>query len=240
MEPTTTPEAKPQSKTSMGIPQAIIVAAVIIGVALVIAFGGKGGAPTAVKSDTDTVTPTGEISFNPSDPNEHVLGSRDADVYLIEYSDIDCPFCRRFHPVLHEALSDYNGKVSWVYREFPLGSLHPDAPEKALAVECAAKLGGNDVFWKYLDTLFTTDVSVAQLSTVAAQTGIDKTAFETCYSDPATQKLVDEDVASGRALGATGTPYTIVFSPKTGKSDVIQGAAEIEQVKQIIDGVLAK
>jgi protein-disulfide isomerase len=79
---------------------------------------------------------------------DHVLGDRNAAVTIVEYSDIDCPFCKRLHPTL-QALVD-EGKIAWVYRQSPIPQLHPDAYNKAITAECIAKLGDNNAFWTYL------------------------------------------------------------------------------------------
>ena len=68
---------------------------------------------------------------------------------IIEYSDIDCPFCKRLHPTLDSLVNE--GKIVWVYRHSPIPQLHPDAYNKAITAECIAEVGGIDAFWKYLD-----------------------------------------------------------------------------------------
>ena len=82
-----------------------------------------------------------------------LYGDKNAPLTVIEYSDIDCPFCKRFHTTMQQVVSDYKGQVNWVYRHFPLISLHPDAQLKANATECVGEQGGNDKFWQYLDKL---------------------------------------------------------------------------------------
>lgn len=84
--------------------------------------------------------------------DDHILGSITAPVRIIEYSDLDCPFCKQIHPELH-AVVDNNPNVAWVYRHHPLDSLHPQAREKAEASECVAELKGNDAFWGFIDSL---------------------------------------------------------------------------------------
>lgn len=82
-----------------------------------------------------------------------LFGDKNAPLTIVEYSDIDCPFCKRFHTTMQQVVSDYKGQVNWVYRHFPLTSLHPDAMLKANAVECVGAQGGNEKFWQYLDRL---------------------------------------------------------------------------------------
>jgi hypothetical protein len=91
----------------------------------------------------------------PVEQGEHILGNiSTAKVILIEYSDFECPFCARFHPILEKIVSESNGNIAWVYRQFPLVQIHQHALERAIASECIAKLKGNDAFWKYADLLF--------------------------------------------------------------------------------------
>lgn len=90
--------------------------------------------------------------------NDHIVGKKDAEIVLVEFSDTECPFCKRFHDTLHQVMDTYGGdnKVAWVYRHFPLEQLHPKAAKQAEALECAAELGGNEGFWKYTDLLYKT------------------------------------------------------------------------------------
>ena len=85
---------------------------------------------------------------------DHLRGSIDAPVALIEYSDLECPFCKRFHPTVQEALRQYGDQMAWAYRHFPLESIHTSARPLAEGSECAAQLGGNDKFWEYVDYVF--------------------------------------------------------------------------------------
>ncbi len=84
--------------------------------------------------------------------NDWVLGDKDAEITIIEFSDLDCPYCKRFHGTMHQVINEYDN-VNWVYRHFPLPSLHPDATRKAEASECAGDLGGNDKFWEFIDII---------------------------------------------------------------------------------------
>lgn len=98
---------------------------------------------------------------NPSAPDvpalsdsDHIRGLADAPVVLIEYSDLECPFCQRFHPVVSQALTKYGNQLAWAYRHLPLESIHPSARPLAEGSECAAQMGGNEKFWEFVDYVF--------------------------------------------------------------------------------------
>ncbi|GIW69411.1 MAG: hypothetical protein KatS3mg101_0158 [Patescibacteria group bacterium] len=86
---------------------------------------------------------------------DYFRGEKTARVQLFEYSDYDCPFCKRVHPTLKSLLENNPGEVVWIYRQFPLTQLHPEARIKSEAALCAGKVGGNDAFWAYSDALLT-------------------------------------------------------------------------------------
>ncbi len=211
---------------------AIIVAGVLIAIAIFITNSPK--APTEEALDTKST-----LSFNLKDPNEHVLGSANAKVVMIEYSDIDCPFCRKFHPVMEQIVAEYDGDVAWVYRHFPLEGLHPDAFTKAKATECIAQALGNDAFWKYMDVLIKNEVAVSMLDDEAVKIGMTADAFNTCMDGTASDEAVQADIQSGISIGTTGTPNTILINSK-GEQEIIKGAADYASVKAKIDLLLVK
>ena len=96
----------------------------------------------------------------PVSDKDHLLGNPSAPVKIVEYSDLDCPFCKTFHATLQQIMEDYGkqGKVAWVYRHFPLAQLHPDAPRKAEATECATELGGQQAFWALTDQIMSAGI----------------------------------------------------------------------------------
>lgn len=83
---------------------------------------------------------------------DHWLGPKNAEVVIVEYSDIDCPFCKRAKPIVDQLLKDNPG-YAFVYRHFPLEQLHPFAAYKSQATECVAINDGSDAFWKFLDVI---------------------------------------------------------------------------------------
>ena len=102
-----------------------------------------------VNSGTLTNTYKGEIKGY--EEGDHIIGSPDAQILIIEYSDLECPYCKKFGETMKEIVSGSNGNVAWIYRHWVV---HQTALPKASASECVAKLKGNDAFWKYIDLVF--------------------------------------------------------------------------------------
>ncbi|MEI7688559.1 MAG: thioredoxin domain-containing protein [Candidatus Nomurabacteria bacterium] len=102
-----------------------------------------------VKSGKVTSEYKGDVAV--SETGDHVLGSSNATVKIIEYSDLECPYCKMFNSTMKQVVVDSNGSVSWTYRHWPI---HQNSFEKLVAAECVAKLKGNDAFWKYVDLIF--------------------------------------------------------------------------------------
>src|SRR3989344_436551 len=94
------------------------------------------------------------VQIKPVTSDDHIIGSLDAKIIIIEYSDLDCPFCKVFHNTMHQVIEKNGKDVAWVYRHYPIPQLHPNAFKKAEETECAWEQKGNDAFWKYTDKLF--------------------------------------------------------------------------------------
>jgi protein-disulfide isomerase len=110
---------------------------------------------TAGAASPDPNSPTKEqlASMPAITADDYKLGAKNPVITLVEYSDFECPFCARFHPVTKQILEEYGDKVALVYRHYPL-PFHPNAQKAAEASECVAKEKGNDGFWKYADAVF--------------------------------------------------------------------------------------
>lgn len=225
-------------KTNYQIPIAIVIAGIIIAGAIIYSTG-KNDQPADVKEVfSDNVLD----KVKPFSASDHILGNSNAPVKIIEFSDTECPFCKRFHLTMHQAVDEYKGKVAWVYRHFPLDSLHSKARKEAEAVECAAELGGNDKFWAYLDRLFeitpsNNGLDAEQLPEIAVDVGLDKQKFESCLKSGRHAARVEADYQDAIASGGRGTPYSIAIT-SNGEKSVINGAQPFSSVKQIIDAVL--
>lgn len=94
------------------------------------------------------------ITLPPVNRNDHLFTKTGSTITIIEYSDLECPFCKRFHGTMNEVVESFGeDKITWVYRHFPL-NIHPTAPKQAEAVECARELGGNNASKKMISAIF--------------------------------------------------------------------------------------
>ncbi len=231
---------QPQSTIqTLSVPIAIVIAGALIAVSLYF-VGGTGAGPT-----TSTGTPT-EIDVPGVTAEDHILGNPDAEIFIVEYTDFDCPFCKQYHATMKQIIAEYgpSGKVAWVMRNFPLAQLHPNAPKLAEAAECVADLGGNDAYWKFLDEMFAAApvgsfTEPSALPGLAAKVGITTTAFSECYSAGTFKAKVEQEFNDAVASGGQGTPHNIVVT-KNGKTVPIPGAQPYATIKSIIDTVLAE
>lgn len=180
-----------------------------------------------------------------STERDHVYGNPDATVSLIEYSDFECPYCKRFHPTAKELVDASDGEVNWVYRHFPLNFHNPGAQQQAEASECAAELGGNDAFWAYTDAIYERTSSggdgfpQSQLAPLAKELGMDQAAFQECLDSGRHEDRVKEDLAEGVRIGINGTPGNILLNNETGKAVQRAGAQPLGALKQAVEQLTA-
>ena len=174
--------------------------------------------------------------------DDRIRGNKNAKVTLVNYSDFECPFCQRFHPIMTQIMKEYGDKVRWVYRDFPL-SFHANAQKEAEAGWCMNELGGNDAFWKYTDAIYErttangTGFALDKLGPLAAELGVDQTKFQSCLDTGKYTKKVQDQMAKGTEEGVSGTPGTIIIDGK-GETQFINGALPFEQIKPMIDKAL--
>lgn len=227
------------------VPGAIVVAGLIIAGAIFFT-GDKGG--DAVPQPTGVNNKQEVAKVEPVNDSDHVMGDKDAEIIVIEYSDFECPFCARFHPTMERIMSEYGDskKVAWVFRHFPLDQIHQDARPAAEASECVAELGGNDAFWAYSKKLFdaqATALSTENLRSNAEAVGVNGDDFTACVNSGRHAATVEAQYQSGLKLAQSdpsfGTPYSVVLA-KDGRQVVIAGAQPYEKVKQAIDSLLTK
>ncbi len=187
--------------------------------------------------DPSAVQPEPEVNAPKPDKAEHWRGSDDARYVLIEYSDLECPFCKSFHPTAKQFLEENTTDVAWVYRHFPLTQIHPKAQKSAEATECAAEQGGNDAFWNMADAVIEKlpELELSKLPDVASEIGLNGNQLKTCLDSDKYSKKIKEDVDNATKVGVQSTPSNVLFDTKTGKSKTIAGAVPYETLKQTFE-----
>ena len=212
----------------------VLAALLIIGA---FAFFSKNdsGSNAANNQQQPSNLPSQNAKSQVSADNDAFLGDKNAKVTIIEFSDYQCPFCKKFWTeALPGIKKDYidTGKVKLVYRDFPLSSIHPNAEPAAEAVECVREAGkGDAAYFKMHDKIFENQqsLSVDNLKSWAKQLGYN---IDTCLDSGKFKSEVQKDIADGAAAGVQGTPTFFV----NGKALV--GAQPYSAFKQAIDSEL--
>jgi protein-disulfide isomerase len=157
------------------------------------------------------------------------IGPDNAKVTIVEFSDFQCPYCKRFRDDTLDALiKEYGDKIRFVYRDFPLSSLHPEAEKSAEAAECANEQGK---FWEMHDLLYENQATLgdALYKDLADQLKLDTKQFDECLSSGKYADKVAADQKAGESYGVSGTPTFFI----NGWSLV--GAQPITAFETIID-----
>ena len=165
--------------------------------------------------------------------NDPVLGPADAPVTIVEFSDFECPFCSRFAQQTAPALRrQYGDSLRWIFVNYPLRSIHPNAYEAALAGECAAE---QDRFWPFYDALFSGryPLSASGYDDAAREAGLDTRRFETCYENADHAAEVALDMKEGEKFYILGTPTFYVNGKR------MEGAQRPEAFAAVIDSILS-
>jgi protein-disulfide isomerase len=148
----------------------------------------------------------------PFGPEDHVLGPADAAVTLVEYGDYECPHCGRAHGILQGVLAQLGDEVRFVFRNFPLAEVHPDAQSAAEAAESVAAHGGHDAFWTMHDLLFENQDALTEddLLEYAETAGVTPETVAEDLSTGAMTARVRADFKGGVRSGVNGTPTFFV------------------------------
>jgi protein-disulfide isomerase len=232
----------PTHRTNM-VPASIIVAGGLIAAAIILSSNnaavGNGQAAVGVGGEFGNGLSASAENIASIGKDEHIFGNRNAPVAIVEFSDFECPFCSRHHPTLKQIVADFGDEVRWVYRHFPLTSIHSEALGAAIASECIAELGGNDAFWDFTDRIFANQRSMnsALYAQIAADVGIDAKTFTSCLESEKMLEAVITDGEDATLSGGTGTPYTVVIN-KAGETFPFSGALPYENVRTVIEQAL--
>jgi protein-disulfide isomerase len=159
-------------------------------------------------------------------------GPAEAPVTIVEFSDFQCPFCKRIQPVIQELRQRYPKEVNWRFKDLPLISIHPGAQSAAEAARCA---GDQGKFWEYRDALFQAErISREMHQGVAESLGIDGEPFLACLQSEKYREAVQADSKEAQELGIGGTPTFVI------NGIVLAGAQPVEEFARVIDSELRR
>ncbi|PIO08243.1 hypothetical protein COU59_02120 [Candidatus Pacearchaeota archaeon CG10_big_fil_rev_8_21_14_0_10_34_12] len=215
----------------------VLVAIVLIGGVFLFTGNPSGNAVNTGNSEV-----SGVVSASIDD--DAVLGDPNAPVIIIEFSDFECPYCKRHHdqtfPLIKEEYID-TGKVKYVFRDFTPTLInpeyHPNAINAAMATECVREQGGDGSYWDMSDKIFANQGfnSVDNLKTLANDLGYD---ISSCLSSEKYKNEVVKDFTDGQSAGIQGTPGFIIMG-KDGKGELISGAYPFSAFQQVIESKLS-
>jgi len=179
--------------------------------------------PTPASTTVGSTKLPDQVSVFPTDP---VRGAPAATVTIVEFGDFECPYCAQVAPTLENAISQSNGKLKLVWKDFPLPS-HAQAQAAAEAAQCAARQGK---FWEYHDALFQAQDNLSDIMylSLAGEVGLNYEAFSSCLTNHATLPLVERNLAEGTSIGVDGTPFFII------NGQAVSGLITPEQLEALL------
>lgn len=155
--------------------------------------------------------------------DDPVIGNKDAKVVIVEFTDYECPYCRKMQPDADQIKKEFKGKIAWVVKDFPL-DFHPASKKAHMAANCAKEQGKfyeyhKEIFRKSKDGRMSADVSIKRLEEIAQNIGLDYSKFQECWNDKdgSIEKEIEDDIEYGASVGVRGTP-SIFINGKKAKS----------------------
>lgn len=225
----------------------LVVLAFAVGLLLGYVLWGRGSETVTVAApapEAAAAEPSGPVAEAPITPQPQYtrydiptegypsLGPDDAPITLVEFSDFQCPYCRRFHEQTYQALLDaYPGQIRFVYRNLPLTSIHPDAMPSAIASLCANDQGA---YWDYHGLLFSNEsLTRDTFIQYATDLGLKVDEFTACLDSGKHDEFIQQDMDFAINLGIQSTPTFFI------NGLAIVGAQPLANFQQIIDKELA-
>lgn len=164
---------------------------------------------------------------------EPFMGASQPKITIVEFGDYQCPFCLQEYPIIKKVAETYSQDVKFIFRDFPLTSIHANALLAALAANCANEQGK---FWAYHDLLYDnqSDLSATNLKALAQQAGLDQNKFNDCVNSQKYLSKVQNDLNDGISLGLSGTPTFFINGIKAqGVIDYDTWVSIIEEYKAL-------
>lgn len=240
---------------------AILIGCTIISLSILLSGGvikinsnslnlGNAAAPAAPTPNQPQAAPAPPKNAKVSVDDDPVLGDKNAKVTVIEFSDYECPFCKRHFDQVYPLLKkDYidSGKVKLIFRDYPLPFHDPMATYEAQAANCAKEQGGDSAYFKMHGEIFKTTTSNGngltkdQITQLATGIGLNGANLTSCAESNKFKDEVAKDMADGSAAGVSGTPsFFVGKSDPSGTIDgtILVGAQPYSAFQTAIDALL--
>lgn len=245
-----------QQTGNNNIPIAIVVAGLLVAGGLYFGMG-KSTDTTNNGSDSsntnvDVIPTVAPQNAQVSIDGQPTIGSADAPVTIVEFTDFECPYCKNYVDATYSKIKEEyidTGLVKYVVRDFPLSFHDPKATDEAVAALCVYELKGDDAYFVMHDELFSNTgsngigVPEEDMISIAVGLGISEAAFKNCIADGTKVDIVKADLQDGISAGVTGTPsFFIGYSTEDNTIDgqPVVGAIPYNSFKEVIDEYLAK
>lgn len=175
----------------------------------------------------------------------YILWNSDAEITWVEYSDLECPFCKRLHQswTIEEVIESYDWKVNFVFKQFPL-DFHPQALMESEALLCAWDLAWSDKYYEFVNKIFDNSkvnwnsYTKESISDLGDSIWIDKSKLLSCIESGKFKQRAQDEMAEWQTFGITWTPWNVLINNKTGKWDKLPWAQPTASFKQKIDSLL--
>ncbi len=240
-----------EDKGNAWIAFSIIFAGLLIAAAVIFTNNDKGTTALNNPSENDYTGQSAQVAGDPNASNmpevteaDYMVGNINNPIKIVEYSDTECPFCKRLHDTLREVTKEFPNEVVWVYRHLPIVRSHPKALNQSMAVECAADQQGNDGYWGMLDRIYDNTpgnnrFDLNNLQVFANEMNLNIDEFNNCIDSEKFGDKIAKQINDGFAAGAQGTPYSVIITPE-GNRVPVSGAQPIEYWRSLINEIIEK
>ena len=179
-----------------------------------------------------------DLAVEQTRTDNHIYGDEKARFTLVEYSDLECPYCKRFHSIPKKVVDSSSSLVNWQWKHLPLPFHNPVATVEAQASECVANIAGNRAFWVFLHAIFDETKGNGQgagdLINLAQNIGVDEEKFTQCVNNGQFREKVARDLQHAKDLGVNSTPVTFVVDNHTGQNVMLRGLQSPEAIVSTI------
>ncbi|MEK7125315.1 MAG: DsbA family protein [Patescibacteria group bacterium] len=171
--------------------------------------------------------------YNVATADDPFVGASNPQVTIVEFGDFECPFCLKAYPIIRSLVAEFNQDVKYIYRDFPLEDIHPEAKLAAQAGYCAHL---QNLFWPLHDKFYQNQDKLdrATIIVLAVQAGLNRPQFSQCLDSDQAKEEVEADQRAGLAAGVAGTPTWFINGYR------VAGVIPADALRQVIEGLIKK